>query len=316
MSGTIKDIPAKLLAPAIAGGAERIARPAISLWRGAAWSLVRNPLAIICLVVLALIVLGALIIPIIYPLDYAAQDVTFSNQPFFSVSPTTGIMHIFGTDNLGRDTFIRVWYGARVSLVVAGAVALIDCTVGVIYGGISGYCGGRVDNIMMRILEIIGAIPYLIVVLLLMAVLPRGIETIILAYSLVGWTGTARLVRSEVVRLKSSEYMVAARIMGAGVGRTITKHLIPNLMAILIVSITLDIPGIIFTEAFLSLLGLGIAPPYPSWGVLANDAMATFQVYPEQLAIPAIFICVFVLAFNLLGDRLQDAFDPKSGDKR
>lgn len=315
MSATIKDLTAELLSPAVAEGAERITRPAVSYWRGAMWRILHNPLAVICLGVLSLIILGALIIPAVHPLDYAAQNVAFANKPFFSVSPTTGIMHIFGTDNLGRDTFVRVWYGARVSLIVAGAVALIDCVVGVVYGGISGYCGGRTDNIMMRVLEIIGAIPYLIVVLLLMAVLPRGIETIILAYSLVGWTGTARLVRSEVVRLKSSEYMVATRIMGAGVGRTIAKHLVPNLTAILIVSITLDIPGIIFTEAFLSLLGLGIAPPYPSWGVLANDAMVSFQIYPEQLAVPAIFICVFVLAFNLLGDRLQDALDPKSGGR-
>lgn len=312
MSASIKDIPAELLAPAVAEGAERITRPAVGFWRAALRRILRNPTAIVCLIVLAAIVVCALVIPAVYPLDYATQDITFTNQPFFSVSPTTGIMHIFGTDNLGRDTFMRIWYGARVSLTVAGAVALIDCTVGVIYGGISGYCGGRTDNVMMRILEIIGAIPYLVVVLLLMAVLPRGIETIILAYSLVGWTGTARLVRSEVIRLKNSEYMVAARIMGAGAGRTILRHLVPNLLGILIVSITLDIPGIIFTEAFLSLLGLGIAPPYPSWGVLASEGITAFQVYPEQLAVPALFICVFVLAFNLLGDRLQDAFDPKS----
>lgn len=162
----------------------------------------------------------------------------------------TGQMHIFGTDALGRDVFARVWYGARISLTVAIAVALIDCFVGVIYGGVSGYFGGAVDTVMMRILEIISGVPYLIIVILLMTVMERGLGTIIVAYSLTGWTGMARLVRGQVVSLKEQEFVVAAKSMGASPARIIGKHLIPNVLSVIIVNITLDIPNVIFTGHF------------------------------------------------------------------
>ena len=219
--------------------------------------------------------------------------------------------HIFGTDNLGRDVFARVWYGARISLTIAVAVALIDCFVGVLYGGISGYFGGAVDTVMMRILEIISGIPYLIIVILLMTVMERGMGTIIVAYSLTGWTGMARLVRGQVVSLKEQEFVIAAKSMGASPARIIGKHLVPNVLSVIIVNITLDIPNVIFTEAFLSMLGLGIAPPQSSWGMMANNAIQVFQMYPTQLIVVALFICVTMLSFNLLGDQLRDAFDPK-----
>lgn len=263
------------------------------------------------LTVILMIILGAVIIPVISSFDYAAQNIAFANKPFFSVDPTNGLLHIFGTDQLGRDIFARLWYGARVSLTVAAAVAFLDCIVGLLYGSISGYMGGNIDNIMMRILEIINGIPYMIVVLLLMAVLPRGIGTIIIAYSLVGWTGMARLVRTQVLSLKQQDFYISAKIMGAGIWRILFVHLLPNMLGIIMVHISLDIPGIIFTEAFLSMLGMGVPPPYPSVGVMAKDGIAVFQSYPIQLIVPAGFICLLMLAFNLLGDRLQDILDPK-----
>ena len=290
---------------------EKISRPYMGYWKEALERLRKTPSAVICVLVLAAIILGAVFLPMISPFDYAYQNVAFANQPFFSTDPINSQIHIFGTDYLGRDIFVRIWYGARVSLTVAFAVAIIDCLIGVIYGGISGYIGGAVDNIMMRVLEVIGGIPYLIVVLLLMAVLSRGIVTLIIAYSITGWTGMARLVRGQVVSMKQQEFVVAARIMGAGSGRIIFRHLIPNMAGLIIVNITLDIPSVIFTEAFLSLLGMGIAPPYPSWGIMANEGISKFQSYPVQLVIPALFISLTMLTFNLLGDRFQEVLDPK-----
>lgn len=271
----------------------------------------KSPAITILTACLAVIVLGAIFIPMFCPFDYASQNVAFSNKPFFSMDPLTNDMHIFGTDHLGRDVFARLWYGARISLIVAVAAVLIDCVIGVIYGSISGYKGGRIDNVMMRVLEIIGGIPYMIVILLLMAVLPQGVGTLIIAYSLVGWTSMARIVRGQVISLKKQEFVMAAKIMGAGTGRIIFRHLVPNMLGIIIVNITLDIPSVIFTEAFLSMLGMGVPAPYPSLGVMANEGITVFQMYPVRLAVPAILICVIMLAFNLLGDRLQDMLDPR-----
>lgn len=290
---------------------ERITRPSLSFWREAYLRLKRDPVTIVCVALLLLIVLCAIFLPYASPFDYASQNVAFANKPFFSADPVTGATHLFGTDYLGRDIFVRAWYGARVSLTVAFSVTLIDCVVGVLYGGLSGYLGGRADLVMMRVLEVISGIPYLIVVLLFMAVLPRGLLTLIVAYSVVGWTGMARLTRGQVLGLKKQEFVVAARIMGAGPGRMILHHFAPNMLGVIIVNITLDIPGVIFTEAFLSMLGLGIAPPFPSLGVMANEGIANFRSYPAQLAVPALLICLTMLAFNLLGDRLQDVLDPK-----
>ncbi len=285
--------------------------PAVGYWTQAFRRLRRDPAAVVCFVLVVLVTLGAIFIPFFCPFDYATQNVAFSNKPFFSVDPNNGMVHIFGTDYLGRDVFTRIWYGARVSLTVAIAAALIDCVIGVVYGGLSGYLGGRVDNVMMRFLEIVSGIPYMIVVLLLMAVLPRGVESLIIAYSLVGWTSLARLVRGQAYSLRQREFMVAARMMGAGTLRALSRHLLPNVLGVVVVHVTLDIPSIIFTEAFLSLLGLGVAPPYPSWGVMASEGIQYFQTQPLQLIVPSLFICITMLAFNLFGDRLQDALDPK-----
>jgi oligopeptide transport system permease protein len=229
---------------------------------------------------------------------------------FFKDS-TDGHMHIFGTDTLGRDIFTRTWSGGRVSLFIAFAAVFINFVVGIIYGGISGYLGGAVDNVMMRIIEIINGIPYLIIVVLLMMVIPPGAMTMVIAYATVGWTGMARLVRGQIMSLKQQDYIVAAKVMGARPARIIAKHLLPNTLSVVIVNITLAIPSAIFTEAFLSYIGLGVPVPMASWGVLANDGSRVFQMFPSQLIIPAICISLTMLSFNLLGDGLRDALDPK-----
>lgn len=290
---------------------ESIARPSISFWKDAFGRVKQSKVAIICILFLLLILLGSIFAPMFTPFNYSQQNVAYANQPPMFVDPVNGATHFFGTDALGRDIFVRIWHGARVSMTVALAVALIDCVVGIIYGGISGYFGGMVDNIMMRIVEIISGIPYLIIVILLMTVLPRGLTTIIIAYSLTGWTQMARLVRGQVISLGEQEFVIAAKSMGAKPSRIISKHLVPNILSVIIVNVTLDIPAVIFTEAFLSMLGLGIAPPKSSWGIMAYDGITVFQMYPTQLLFPAVFICVTMLSFNLLGDKLRDAFDPK-----
>ena len=290
---------------------ESIVRPSISFWQDAMSRLRRSKVAVVCIGILTLLILGAIFVPIFSPFGMNDQNITFIHQPPMCVDPVNGQVHLFGTDSLGRDIFVRIWCGARVSLIVAAAVALIDCVMGTIYGGVSGYFGGSVDNVMMRILEVISGIPYLIIVMLLMVVLPRGLVTIIIAYSITGWTGMARLVRGQVIALKGQEFLIAAQAMGAKPSRIIARHLVPNILSVIIVNITLDIPAIIFTEAFLSMLGLGIAPPETSWGILANDGILNFQIYPTELLFPALFICFTMLSFNLLGDQLRDAFDPK-----
>lgn len=273
--------------------------------------LIHNWAAMFSLVILVAVFAGALFVPIFCPFDFAAQNVAFSNQPVFSRDPSSGMIHLFGTDHLGRDVFVRIWYGARMSLLVAFVVAAVDCFIGVAYGSISGFAGGALDTVMMRAVEVINGIPYLVVVMLLMAVLPQGIGTLIMAYTLVGWTGMARLVRGQAASMAKKEFVIAARIMGASTGRMIVRHLVPNMLGIIIVNMTLDIPGVIFTEAFLSMLGMGVPPPYPSLGTMVNEGAAVFQIYPARLAIPGIFICLVMLAFNLLGDQLQDALNPK-----
>lgn len=292
-------------------GQRQMMRPSVSFWKDAILRISKDRAAIVCLVVLALIIIGAIFIPIFSPFDYATQNIAFTNKAPMSVDPINGAIHFFGTDKLGRDIFVRIWCGAQVSLTVAVAVALIDCFFGVIYGGIAGYFGGKTDIIMMRIVDVLGGIPYLMVVILLMTVLPRGIISIIIAYTLIGWTGMARLVRGQVINLSQQEFLIAVKTMGAKPSRIIINHLMPNLLSVIIVNITLDIPDVIFTEAFLSMLGLGIAPPKASWGILANEGISVFQNQPLQLLFPAVFICLTMLAFNILGDHLRDALDPK-----
>ncbi len=290
---------------------EGITRPSTSYWKDAMKRLFKNKVAVFCLFVIILIGILAILIPIVSPYTISEQHLTHTNVGMGYKDQADGHMHLFGTDTLGRDIFTRVWSGARTSLFISFAAVFINVIVGIIYGGISGYIGGMVDNVMMRIIEIINGIPYLIIVILLMMVLPGGVMTMVIAYAAVGWTGMARLVRGQIMSLKQQDYVTAAKVMGANSNRIIFKHLIPNTLSVIIVNITLAIPNAIFTEAFLSFIGLGVPIPHASWGTLANDGIKVFQMYPSQLIIPALFISVTMLSFNLLGDGLRDAFDPK-----
>lgn len=288
---------------------QSITRPSTSFWKDAFSRIRKDKVAITFLIILGIMVVLAIIIPAVYPYKFDMTDDLHKHVGMFFSGD--GHFHLFGTDYLGRDMFARIWRGARISLFIAFAAVIINVIIGVIYGGIAGYFGGMVDNILMRIAEIINGIPYLLIVILLMVIMTGGVFTIIVAYSLVGWVGTARLVRGEVMRLKEQEFVVSAKSMGASSARIIRKHLIPNILSIIIVNLTLAIPNAIFTEAFLSFLGLGVPLPEASWGTLANDGIQYFQQYPIELIIPAIFISITMLSFNLLGDKLRDAFDPK-----
>ena len=295
---------------------EAISRPSMTFMQDAMRRFMKNKVALVCAVVILLMTLFSFLAPLVSPFDYHEQHYGHTNAAMGFVCDEEGAngnghAHIFGTDKLGRDIWTRVWMGGRVSLIIAVASALIDLVLGSIYGGISGYFGGTVDIIMMRILEIINGIPYLIIVILLMMVLQPGMGTIIIAYSLVGWIPMARLVRGQVVSLKSEEYITAAEAMGAGPSRLILHHLLPNTLSVVIVRVTLSIPSAIFSEAYLSYIGLGIQVPLCSWGSLAQYGIENFRLYPSQLFIPAICISLTMLAFNLFGDGLRDAFDPK-----
>jgi oligopeptide transport system permease protein len=216
-----------------------------------------------------------------------------------------------GTDDLGRDLWTRLWEGTRVSFLIAVSSVLFTGLFGVVYGGISGYIGGMADNIMSRIIEILMVIPSLLYIMLLSIIMTPGIFTITLVLASTGWLTTAVLVRGEVLRLKQSEYVLASQTLGANARRVIFKHLIPNTMGPIIVNMTMMIPRMIFAEAFLSFIGLGVPAPYASLGVLVNDGAKIFYQYPHLLIIPAAVLCLIMLAFNILGDGLRDALDPK-----
>ena len=285
-------------------GAEAIVRPSVTYWQDAWRRLKQNRLAMVGLWVIVAITLIAIFGPMFSPYSY-------SDQSLFDQNMYITREHWLGTDDLGRDLLTRIMYGARISLTVGFVASFINLTVGVVYGGISGYYGGQVDNIMMRIVEILSGIPLLLYVILLMVVLRPGLQNILIALGLVYWLGMARIVRGQILSLKEQDYVLAARTIGADNSRIIYKHLIPNAMGPIIVTATLNIPQAIFTEAFLSFIGLGVNAPMASWGVLANDALPSFRTYPWQLFFPAIAISITMLAFNFLGDGLRDALDPK-----
>lgn len=294
-----------------ASSREAIARPSLSFFKDAMRRLFSTKKAVVCIALILLIVLFCVVYPIVSPFTEMEQHVTHSNAAMFTVCGDTGHMHILGTDILGRDLMTRAAMGGRLSLAMALTAVVVNGVIGLVYGGVSGYVGGWLDNIMMRAVEIINGIPYLILLIVLMMVLDVGVSSMIIAYVLVGWTGIARMTRGQIVSLKEQEFVIAAKAMGARPRRILFKHLIPNLLSVIIVQMTMAIPGMIFNESFLSFIGLGVPVPASSWGQLANDGFDRFRLYPSQMMIPAVLICVTMLSFNLLGDALRDAFDPK-----
>lgn len=285
---------------------EAMVRPNISFWQDAWRRLKKNQVAMISLVILGILIIMSIVGPYINGYGYDVQ-----NHDPSMLSAVPSAKHWFGTDNLGRDLFSRVWIGGRVSLLIGFVGTAIELIVGCIYGGISGYFGGKIDTVMMRIVEIISSIPYLLVVILLLIVMPKGIPTLIVALCITGWVGIARLIRGQVMQLKESEYVLAAKALGASPARIIAKHLIPNTIGVIIVYMTMDVPAFIFSEAFLSFLGLGVQAPDTSWGALIQEGQGVLTIHPHILIFPAAALCLAVIAFNLLGDGLRDAFDPR-----
>lgn len=284
--------------------ADELVRPSISFGRDAWERLKHNHLAMIGLTVVILITVIAVIGPAFTPYDYYSQDLTRTNE-----GPSAE--HPFGLDNLGRDVLTRVVYGARISMTVAYVSAVLIFVIGVLYGGISGFIGGRTDMIMMRIVDVISGIPTMLYLILFMVTLGPGLWSIILALGITLWLGMARMVRAEVLSLKNQDFTIAAQALGVGQFRILMTHLVPNAMGTIIVNLTFAIPVAIFSESFLSFLGLGVSAPMASWGTLTAEALQSFTVYPHQLLFPALAIVVTILAFNFLGDGLRDALDPK-----
>jgi oligopeptide transport system permease protein len=284
--------------------AEALRRPSITYWRDAWRRFRKNKVALVALIILILMGAMAIFGPYTTKWKYQEQETNYVNN-----SPSA--RHWFGTDELGRDLYVRSWYGARISLSIGLVAALVNVILGVIYGGISGYYGGRVDNLMMRVVDVLFGVPYLMVVIMLRLVLGGNMFTLILAMCLMGWIGMARLVRGQILQLKQMEFVLAARTLGAGPSRIIARHLIPNTMGPILVALTGAIPGAIFAEAFLSYIGLGIQPPMASWGSLASTATQNFLFYPYQLVPPSVLISLTMLSFNLMGDAMRDALDPR-----
>ena len=284
---------------------DTINRPSISYWKDSWRKLKKNKLAIIGLIFIIVIILSAMFIPGFSKYDYISNNLEITNQ-------WPSAQHWFGTDTLGRDVFVRVLYGARYSLIIGFAASFLNLVIGIVYGGIAGFAGGWIDMLMMRMVDIIDSIPMTIYVILLLVTFGKGgLFNIIIALAISYWIGMARIVRSEILQLKQQEFVLAARTVGASNRRILFKHLIPNCIGSIIVTLTLQIPSAIFTEAFLSFIGLGLTPPRASWGTLANEAISTLTLYPYQILFPTLAICLTILSFNMLGDGLRDALDPK-----
>ena len=264
----------------------------------------KNKLALIGLVFILLMVIGAIGVPMVSPYSYDAQDMLSRNS-----SPSWA--HPFGTDKFGRDILVRVMYGARISLSVGFAAAALNLVSGVVYGGICGYIGGKLDMILMRIVDILYSVPTLLYVILIMLVFGSNIFSVLLAICISSWVGMARQVRAQVMSLKQQEFSLAAYVIGASKPRILFKHLIINCMGPIIVNTTMMVPSAIFTEAFLAFVGIGISFPMASWGTMANEARAQMMLYPMQIVWPVAAICLTMLSLHFIGDAMSEARDPK-----
>jgi oligopeptide transport system permease protein len=264
----------------------------------------KNKFAMVGLYLLIFLILGSILLPSFTSLTYYETHLHQKNTP-------PNFKDWFGTDDLGRSLYARIWWGARISLFVGITAALIDMVIGVTYGSFAALSGGRVEEVMMRIADIFYSLPYLLVVILLTVVMGQGILTIILAMTLTGWINMARIIRAETLRLKEQDFVLAALSLGASTKRILFKHIIPNCFGTIITTVTLTIPYAIFTESFLSFLGLGVRAPIASWGMMASDGLGSLVYYPWRLFFPATFITITMLAFNLLGNGIRDAFDPR-----
>ena len=283
---------------------EKIVRPSMTYWQDAWRRLKQNKLAMLGMFIVIIVFTLAIVGPMLTETNYSDQNLMRGNE-------TASKDHWFGTDAHGRDLLERVLYGGRVSLQVAMVATVVQFLIGVLYGGISGYLGGRVDNIMMRIVDIIYTIPLVLYAILLMVVIGSGLKSVIIAIGTIYWVSMARIVRGQVLSLKEQEFVLAAKTLGASTWRILIRHLIPNALGPIIVTLTMMIPSAIFTESFLSFIGLGVSAPMASWGSLASDALSGLRSYPYQLFYPSMAICITMLGFNFFGDGLRDALDPR-----
>ena len=283
---------------------EMITRPPISALKDSWIRLSKNKAAIISLIVLILIILTAIIAPFM-------SNYTYFDTDYDKTFQKPSGEHWLGTDKFGRDQWTRIWEGTRISLFIAFLAAFLDLVIGVTYGSVSALYGGKVDNIMQRFIEILIGIPNLIVIILLIMIMKPGILTITIAMVLTGWVTMARLVRAQIFKYKNQEFILASKALGASNRRLITKHMIPNTLGIIIINMMFTIPGAIFTEAFLSFIGLGLQEPLASLGVLINDGFKGMRNHFYLLLFPAVIIIALMVCFNSLADGLRDAMDPR-----
>ena len=317
---------------------EKISSPSLSFMADSWRRLKKNKVAMVSLIILIIISMSSLLAPVIAPHDPNAQTVQYANMPpkipgidinglngtvkqngvvidkYEASNVPEDVYYYLGTDSLGRDLLSRILYGTRVSLFIAFMAALFNLTLGVVYGLTSGWLGGKVDNIMQRILEILSGVPNLVVVILMLLVLKPGISSIIIALALTEWLSMARVVRAQTLKLKNQEYILAARTLGQSPMKIAFRHILPNLAGVIIIQVMFSIPSAIFFEAFLSFIGIGIPAPNASLGTLINDGYKTFRFLPHLMWYPAGIMSVIMICFNLLADGLRDAFDPKMRD--